>query len=143
MSIVTFTAASDKHRVQDLVDCVAFDDTGVGTAMGNYLSKSAGESLRSAGALSTVGLAFVLALVIGFWFGTVVDGWLGTKPVFTIVFFFLGLAAGVLNVFRIVSQAYPKRTAGQAAPLAPQAQPPRIPMADADPGDHELEDGER
>ena len=111
--------------------------------MGFYLSKSAGESLRTAGALSTVGLAFVLALVIGFWFGTVVDGWLGTKPVFTIVFFFFGLAAGVLNVFRIVSQAYPKRTAGPAAPPAPQAAPPRLPGADGDADDHELEDDDR
>ena len=75
--------------------------------MGPFLSKSAGEALRTAGALSTVGLAFVLALVIGFWFGSIVDGWLGTKPIFTIVFFFFGLAAGILNVYRIVSQAYP------------------------------------
>ena len=62
--------------------------------MGTYLSKNAGEALKSAGALSTVGLAFVLALVIGFWFGTVLDNWFGTKPVLTIVFFFFGLAAG-------------------------------------------------
>ncbi len=70
--------------------------------------------MRTAGALSTVGLAFVLALVIGFWFGSVLDGWLGTKPVLTIVFFFFGLAAGILNVYRIVSQAYPTRTSQPA-----------------------------
>ena len=74
-------------------------------------TKDTGETLRAAGALSTVGLAFVLALVIGFWFGTVLDRWLGTKPVLTIVFFFFGLAAGILNVYRIVSQAYPTSVA--------------------------------
>ena len=89
--------------------------------MGNRLSSNAGEALRTAGALSTVGLAFVLALVIGFWFGQVLDRGMGTKPLFTIVFFFLGLAAGILNVYRIVSQAYPpsaavKRSADEAPP---------------------------
>lgn len=75
--------------------------------MSPRLTKNTGEALRAAGALSTVGLSFVLALAIGFWLGTVVDRWLGTKPLFTIVMFFAGLAAGVLNVYRIVSQAYP------------------------------------
>jgi ATP synthase protein I len=88
--------------------------------MAPILTKNAGEALRTAGALSTVGLAFVLALVIGFWFGSVLDGWFGTKPVLTVVFFFLGLAAGVLNVYRIVSQAYPTGSAGHVkAPAAP------------------------
>lgn len=104
--------------------------------MGSLLSKNAGEALRTAGALSTVGLAFVLALVIGFWFGTVVDRWLGTKPVFTIVFFFFGLAAGILNVYRIVSQAYPPR-----APGSPPASP-RAPQDGDVPDDREIHDDE-
>jgi ATP synthase protein I len=77
--------------------------------MKTSFTKGTGEALRTAGALSTVGLAFVFALVIGFWFGTVLDGWFGTKPVLTLLFFFFGLIAGVLNVFRIVSHAHPKR----------------------------------
>jgi F0F1-type ATP synthase assembly protein I len=84
--------------------------------MSPSFTKGSAEALRSAGALSTVGLAFVLALVLGFWFGSLLDGWFGTKPLFTIVFFFLGLAAGILNVFRIVSQAFPR---GRSAPAAP------------------------
>ena len=108
--------------------------------MGIYFSKGAGEALRTAGALSTVGLAFVLALVIGFWLGAVLDGWLGTKPVFTILFFFFGLAAGILNVYRIVSQAYPKRAAG---PAAPPLQPVSMPKAGDGPDDRELDDDDR
>ena len=80
-------------------------------------TKGTGEALRAAGALSTVGLAFVFALVIGFWFGTVLDGWFGTKPVLTLLFFFFGLVAGVLNVVRIVSHAHPARP-GAAPPPA-------------------------
>ncbi|MEW5982144.1 MAG: AtpZ/AtpI family protein [Acidobacteriota bacterium] len=90
--------------------------------MAYRVTKSAGEALRSIGALSTVGLAFVLAIVIGAWFGSVLDGWLGTKPVFFIVFFFLGLAAGMLNVFRTVARTAPRGPApgktrpGEAGP---------------------------
>jgi F0F1-type ATP synthase assembly protein I len=110
------------------------DHTDDDTPMGTFITKNAGEALRTAGALSTVGLAFVLALVIGFWFGTVVDGWLGTKPAFTIVFFFCGLAAGILNVYRIVSHAYPRQAAG-ATPTAPSA---GMPKASDGPDDREL-----
>jgi hypothetical protein len=126
--------------MRGLVDCAALDDTGGEIAMGTYFSKGAGEALRTAGALSTVGLAFVIALVMGFWLGTVLDGWLGTQPVFTIVFFFFGLAAGILNVYRIVSQAYPQRAAG---PAAPPLQPVIMPKAGDGPDDRELDDDDR
>ena len=62
--------------------------------------KSRADTLRTIGALSTVGLSFVLAIVIGAWAGRTLDTWLGTSPVLFIVFFFLGLAAGILNVYR-------------------------------------------
>ena len=74
--------------------------------MGFFRSKQTGEQIRTVGAISTVGLSFVIAIVMGAWLGRVVDGWLGTK-LFFIVFFFLGLAAGILNVFRTVSKAFP------------------------------------
>jgi F0F1-type ATP synthase assembly protein I len=58
------------------------------------------KGLRGLGPLSAVGFAFVLAIVIGFFAGYGLDSWLGTSPVFTIVFFFFGVAAGVVNVVR-------------------------------------------
>ena len=64
--------------------------------------ESTGRTIRTIGALSAVGLAFVLAIVIGFWIGHVIDGWLGSSPWFSLIFFFLGLLAGGLNVFRTV-----------------------------------------
>ena len=57
-------------------------------------------SLGSLGALSAVGIAFVLAVVFGFLIGRVLDRWLGTSPLFIILFFFFGLAAGIVNVIR-------------------------------------------
>ena len=119
------------------------------------MTKNVGESLRAAGALSTVGLSFVLALGMGFWLGTVIDRWIGTKPLFTIVCFFFGLAAGILNVYRIVSQAYPPTrstgpagTGGSADPTGPGPTGPgptrSASREPADPDDRDLyDDGDR
>jgi ATP synthase protein I len=57
------------------------------------------------GQLSTIGMSFVFALVIGFGVGYWLDGMLGTKPWLAFVGFFLGLAAGVLNVYRVMQLA--------------------------------------
>jgi len=54
------------------------------------------------GQLSTIGMSFVFALVIGFAGGYWLDGLLGTKPWLSFLGFFLGLAAGVLNVYRVL-----------------------------------------
>lgn len=62
--------------------------------------KSLPDTVRTIGALSTVGFAFVLAIVLGVAFGLLLDRWFGTKPVFFFIFFVIGLAAGVLNVYR-------------------------------------------
>jgi ATP synthase protein I len=85
--------------------------------MSFFRSRQTGEQIRSVGAISTVGLSFVFAMVIGAWFGRVLDGWLGTGPLFFVVFFFLGLAAGILNVYRTVSRAFPPSTASVAPPV--------------------------
>ncbi len=50
-----------------------------------------------------VGLELVSALVVGVAIGYLLDRWLGTKPWLLILFFVLGSAAGLLNVFRLMS----------------------------------------
>ena len=60
------------------------------------------------GQLSTIGLSFVFALVIGFGAGYWLDGVLGTKPWLSFVGFLVGLAAGVLNVYRVMQLANKK-----------------------------------
>jgi ATP synthase protein I len=62
--------------------------------------KSMADTVRTLGALSTVGISFVLAIVIGAWAGWALDRWLGTSPWFFFVFFVFGLIAGVINVYR-------------------------------------------
>jgi ATP synthase protein I len=90
--------------------------------MGFFRSRETGESIRSVGAISTVGLSFVFAIVLGAWGGRVLDGWLGTGPVLFIVGFFVGLAAGVLNVYRTVSRVFPPT---RIPPPHPVPVPPR------------------
>ena len=62
--------------------------------------KPLSDTVRTIGALSTVGFSFVLAIVIGAYVGWVLDKWLGTSPWLFFLFFVLGLAAGALNVYR-------------------------------------------
>lgn len=56
--------------------------------------------LKTIGQLSTIGLAFVFALMMGFGAGFWLDGRLGTKPWLSLLGFAVGLAAGILNVVR-------------------------------------------
>ncbi len=59
-------------------------------------------TIRTIGALSTVGFSFVLAVLLGAAFGWWLDRQFGFEkyPVFFLLFFMLGLIAGVFNVFR-------------------------------------------
>ena len=48
-----------------------------------------------------------LSRVIGFWGGRLLDGWLGTTPWLSVVGCFFGLAAGIVNVYRVMRLAGP------------------------------------
>lgn len=50
-----------------------------------------------------IGTELVAGLVVGVAIGLGLDWWLGTKPWLMIVFFFLGAAAGIVNVYRTMS----------------------------------------
>lgn len=50
-----------------------------------------------------IGVDIVAALIVGVGIGLLLDYWLGTRPWMLVVFFVLGAAAGILNVFRAVS----------------------------------------
>ena len=62
--------------------------------------KPLSDTVRQLGALSTVGISFVLAIVLGAGAGLLLDRWFGTTKVFFFIFFLLGVIAGVLNVYR-------------------------------------------
>ena len=62
------------------------------------------DSVRTLGALSSVGLSFVLAIVIGVLVGLWLDRLFGTNRVFFFIFFVLGFVAGILNVYRTAAR---------------------------------------
>ena len=71
------------------------------------------------------GIELVSALAVGVGIGFGLDKWLDTTPWFLVVFFFLGAAAGFLNVYRAASRIG----------LAPDYKDP--PVGDAEQADEE------
>lgn len=61
---------------------------------------------RTVGELGTLGLSFVMALVIGTAAGIWVDRTFDSNPWGTLIGFVLGFAAAVLNVVRITRRAF-------------------------------------
>ena len=45
----------------------------------------------------------VAGVVVGTFIGWALDNWLGTTPTFMVVFFFIGSAAGMMNVWRALT----------------------------------------
>jgi F0F1-type ATP synthase assembly protein I len=58
------------------------------------------DTIRTLGALSTVGFSFVLAILLGAGAGYLLDKASGKSPLFFLIFSGFGLVAGMLNVFR-------------------------------------------
>ena len=63
---------------------------------------------------SNIGHAFKIstellaAVIVGTIIGFILDNWFGTKPWFIIIFFFLGVTAGILNVIRVANNIQKK-----------------------------------
>jgi ATP synthase protein I len=58
------------------------------------------ETMRTFGTLGSVGLSFVISIVIGAGLGLLIDRWAGSGHWGFFIGFFLGLAAGIVSVFR-------------------------------------------
>jgi len=67
----------------------------------HYSKEKKGAFMGSAFKLST---ELVAAVAVGTIIGFILDSWFDTKPWLIIVFFFLGTAAGMLNVIRAANK---------------------------------------
>ena len=56
------------------------------------------------GSAFKLGTELVAAVAVGTIIGFILDSWFDTKPWLIIIFFFLGAAAGILNVIRTANQ---------------------------------------
>ena len=62
--------------------------------------KNNGSNAASLGKALKISTELVAAVVVGSTIGFLLDSWFDTKPLLVISFFFMGVAAGILNVFR-------------------------------------------
>ena len=68
-----------------------------------------------------IGIELVGAIVVAVFIGWAIDKWFGRRPWGMVVFFFLGVAAGMLNVYRAVmglggAVGFRQTPPGQASP---------------------------
>lgn len=66
-------------------------------------SRFAGAPQGPIGVAWRIGVELVAAMIVGVGGGYLLDRWLGTAPWGLVVMFFLGAAAGILNVYRAFS----------------------------------------
>jgi hypothetical protein len=83
--------------------------------------------------LSAVGLAFPIALLLGYFAGRAIGGWLGSAQLGGMIGALVGIVGGFYNLFKMVSRLAPRRTSPTLA-----APPPPIPAPDQD--EHEDDD---
>ena len=66
----------------------------------NMRNNNQGSNAASLGKAMKISTELVAAVVVGSTIGFILDSWFDTKPWLTIVFFFMGATAGILNVIK-------------------------------------------
>jgi len=66
-------------------------------------------NVTSLGQAFKISTELVAAVVVGSTIGFLLDNWFGTKPLLIICFFFIGVTAGILNVFRSAKKMHKKQ----------------------------------
>jgi F0F1-type ATP synthase assembly protein I len=61
-------------------------------------------SLSGTAMLSTIGLTLAFSTIIGVGIGYLLDRWLHTDPIFTVIFLVIGTIAGFVEMIRTVSR---------------------------------------
>ena len=64
------------------------------------VTENKGTNVASLGNALKIGTELIAAVLVGSILGFILDNWFDTKPFITISFFFIGVAAGILNVIR-------------------------------------------
>ena len=70
--------------------------------------ENSGSNAASLGKALKISTELVAAVVVGSTIGFLLDNWFDTKPLLTISFFFMGVAAGILNVFKSAKKMHKK-----------------------------------
>ena len=68
--------------------------------------KTVGSNAASLGKALKISTELIAAVVVGTTIGFLLDNWFDTKPLLIICFFFMGAAAGIINVFRAAKKMH-------------------------------------
>ena len=68
-------------------------------AKAKYSTKN-NKSSSSIGTAFKISTELVVAVAVGTIIGFILDNWFGTKPWLILIFFFIGVVAGIMNVIR-------------------------------------------
>ena len=71
-------------------------------------SNNKSSNAASLGKALKISTELVAAVVVGSTIGFLLDNWFDTKPILIICFFFMGTAAGILNVFKSAKKMHKK-----------------------------------
>ena len=71
-------------------------------------NENRGSNAASLGKALKISTELVAAVLVGTIMGFLLDNWFDTKPLLTICFFFMGVAAGILNVFKSAKKMHKK-----------------------------------
>ena len=74
----------------------------------NTKKNNQGSNAASLGKALKISTELVAAVVVGTTIGFLLDNWFDTKPLLIICFFFIGVAAGITNVFRSAKKMHEK-----------------------------------
>ena len=74
----------------------------------NVEENNRGTNAASLGKALKISTELVAAVVVGTTIGFLLDSWFDTKPVLIICFFIMGVAAGMLNVFKSAKKMHKK-----------------------------------
>ena len=66
--------------------------------------KKGSSNAASLGKALKISTELVAAVVVGTTIGFLLDSWFDTKPLLIICFFFMGVTAGILNVFKLAKK---------------------------------------
>ena len=66
----------------------------------NIKKENSSSNAASLGKALKISTELVASVVVGSTIGFLLDNWFDTKPLLTICFFIMGVAAGILNVFK-------------------------------------------
>ena len=74
----------------------------------NIKKENSGSNAASLGKALKISTELVASVVVGSTIGFLLDSWFDTKPLLIICFFIMGVAAGILNVFRSAKKMHKK-----------------------------------